>query len=169
MRIKLERNADQQLTLYLYGGWVSREVVKKVFEVLNDWNWNFTWMGGRPDALWELGNEIKIVFGAETSEIEVQKFIDVLNGVLMSVIPTGFTTIQVSPDKLPEYGDRGGLDVLIEIAKETNCDVDYGSWLTPVTFKPEDNVQYTQVLNLIRTFDMQYNNWCDQGPLYGSV
>lgn len=168
MQIKVGKINDQY-TLYMYGGWVSKDVCNRVEKALTARCWNFKTIGGRVSQLGELGNEIRVVFSITARETDVQEFIDYLNTILSPIIPTAFTIITVNPYSLPQYGDNGGLTILAEIAKDTGCLMDAGAWMKPVTFHPEDNEQYNNVIELLKTFNMSFHNWCDQEQLYAKI
>lgn len=156
MEIQFVRIQDK-LHIQLEGGWVTTKIVDRVLDALKATCWNFkaetlsVYQSGR-------GNVIDIMI-EEGRANDVQEFCDYLNVILREVIPTAFTEINVSPYSLPEYDNRGGLDLLVMIAKETGCEVDYGEWMKPVVFKPISNVQYAEVTSLLRTFKMTFHNY----------
>ncbi|ABY63212.1 hypothetical protein ST201phi2-1p387 [Pseudomonas phage 201phi2-1] len=66
--------------------------------------------------------------------------------------------IRVNPYKF-NYGDgKGSLTILMDIAKEVECDVDYGSWNSCVTYMPEDDVQFNKVTELLDAFEFEYRS-----------
>lgn len=158
MIIELGIRSDH-FTLHLQGGWVSKEVCELVDNALKADCWNFRYIGGRQSSLGLLGNEIEILFNFNARREDCQEFVDYLNMILRNKIATGFTVIHASPYDLPDYDNHGGLDLLLEISKETHCEYDPGTWGKPFVFKPENNLQYNQVIELLREFKMKFNNW----------
>lgn len=149
--------------LHLQGGWVSREICTRFEKAMVAECWNVRYIGGRISSLGDLGNEIKMIFNVDGREADCQEFVDYLNLIFRDCMPTGFTTIGVSPYDVPEYNNEGGLTVLREIQKETHCEVDWGEWMKPVTFKPKNNLQYNKVIELLLLFKMSFFNWDYKG------
>ena len=152
---------DDNLRIQLEGGWVTEEIVDRVLNALKSPCWNFKaetlscYHKGRGNVI-----DILVEQGRPT---DVQEFCDYLNVIIRPVLPTGLIEIGVSPYNLPDYDNAGGLAVLMMIAKETGCDVDYGAWLKPVTFKPDSNVQYNAVIEHLRLFKMTFDNCTSRG------
>lgn len=145
--------------LFIQGGWVTDTISDLIENALKADCWNFNYIGGRQSSLCKLGNEIEVVFGINDRREDCQEFVDYLNMIIRPHIPTAFTVIQVSPYDLPEYGDKGGLTILCEIAQETGCEMDPGEWMKPVVFHPHDNLQYNAVIELLLEFKMSFFNW----------
>lgn len=143
--------------IQMSGGWVTDKVCAYIRTALNASCWNFVAnasVGYHVDG----GNAVTIsTVGARDGD--VQEFCDYLNIILREIIPTAFTEINVSPYHLPEYNNQGGLDLLCMIKQETGCEVDFGEWMKPIVFKPISNVQYEEVISLLRTFQMTFHNY----------
>lgn len=162
MIIELGRKGNH-FALHMQGGWVSREVSTLVENALKADCWNFRYIGGRQSSDGTLGNEIEVIFNIDARREDCQEFVDYLNLIIRLHIPTAFTCIQVSPYELPDYGDKGGLSILCEIAQDTGCEMDPGEWMKPVVFHPHDNLQYNAVIELLLEFKMSFFNWDYKG------
>ncbi len=142
----------------LYGPWVTERVHEKVSMIMND-NWtnspiyqakrkcNAFFQGGsnRPDGEW-----ILLEFWSDVSETE--EFMAILNQQLVGVIPTALTKIAIHPSRID-----GGLLTLTMIAEDTKCILNSGDAFSPCYFHPENNKQFMDVANLIRSFGGQLN------------
>lgn len=148
---------DNTHQISMSGGWVSDTVRNYVHTALKAQCWNFI-PKYAIDQREDFGNTIAICIenGRDT---DVQEFCDYLNVILREAILPVFTEISVSPYSLPEYDDRGGLDLLRMISQETGCPVDWNEWMKPIVFKPISNVQYNDVIALLRTFQMKFHNY----------
>ncbi|MOA24194.1 hypothetical protein D3C78_1448670 [compost metagenome] len=69
------------------------------------------------------------------------------------------TRLMVNPYKCEWGNDLGGLTLCSEIAKETGCVMDAGSWTESVTFLPYSNLEYNNVLTLLETFGLSYTRF----------
>ena len=167
MIVELGREGNHFI-LHMQGGWVSREICARLEKAKEANCWNVRHIGGRISSLGDFGNEIKMIFNIDARRGDCQEFVDYLNMIFRDVMLTGFTTISVSPYDLPDYKDEGGLTILQEIQKETGCDVDWGEWLTPVMFKPQNNEQYNRVIELLLEFKMAFFNWDYKGGVRGA-
>lgn len=148
--------------LTIQGNWVSEAVATHIRNSLNKNFWNCRYTGGLIGGLQVIGNRFELVFSKSSPESGIAELCEYIEQTIRPMIPRAFLTINVSPYGLPEYGDKGGLTILMEIAAETGCDVDYGEWLKPVTFRPESNVQYNRVIELLNTFKMTHNGWVNK-------
>jgi hypothetical protein len=156
MEIQFVKKGANHL-IQMSGGWVTDKVCDYVRTALQATCWNITpvySIGPQEDN----GNLVSIVIPMGRDN-DVQEFCDYLNIILRDIIPTAFTEINASPYRVPEYDDRGGLDLLYMIAKETGCPVDFTEWMKPVIFKPISNVQYEGVIALLREFKMSFHNY----------
>ncbi len=158
MKIELGKCGDH-FELHIQGGWVSRKVSEIIENSISSNSWNFRQIGGRQSSLRDLGNELRYIFNVDAMESECQEFVDYLNIALSQYIPTAFTNINVNAYKLKSYDDTGSLTVLLEIAKETGCPFDAGSWGGFCKFMPENTTQYNKVIELLRLFEMEFHNW----------
>lgn len=160
MDIKAQKVNDT-LVVFMQGGWVSKFVVDRVKQVLAIPSWNCEVTADISNPVQTLGNEVKLTLAnpSGVTESGFEEMVEYLNIFLKGHIGSGFTTIGVDPYKLPDYDNAGGLTVLSEISKETSCPMDPGSWGTAVTFKPEDNVTYNKVIELLKEFNMTYHNF----------
>lgn len=158
MKIELGESGNH-FELHLQGGWVSREIAEIIERVISCNIWNFHVMGGRQSSLGDLGNEFRYIFNVGAYKSACDEFVDYLNTVCRYRIPTAFTAISVNPYKLKDYDNTGGLTLMLEIAKESGCPFDAGSWNTACKFLPESTTQYNKVIELLRLFKMEFNNW----------
>jgi len=158
MKIELGE-VDGHFELHIQGGWVSREISNKIERAIDSNIWNFRYSGGRQSPLADLGNEFRYIFNIDANESACDKFVDYLNTILRDHIPSAFAVINVNPYKLKDYDDSGSLTLMLEIAKETGCPFDAGSWISACSFMPENTTQYNQVIDLLRLFKMEFNNW----------
>lgn len=144
----------------LNGRWVTQPVLERLkalelrdsFILTSEWTFG-TDKNGYPNVRIEW---LDVKEGV--SEKDVRHQTDYIRDHLRAWIGKGFTEILVNPAVNPLNGDNGGgIDTLLMIRDETGCECDFGSWLTPVKFLPESNLEYNEVMDLLNTFEMKYS------------
>lgn len=78
----------------------------------------------------------------------IQNFEDVINQAVRGVLPEALTEIHINPNT------EGAYYFFTEIAKETSCSYNGGTWGQPMAFKPENNEQWWKVYNLCKVMGL---------------
>lgn len=147
-----------RIEMNLNGRWVTEPVLERLkklelrdsFTHTSEWTFGVD-KNGYPNVRVQWLKESE---GANVKDVEHQ--ITFIRDHLVSYIGRGFTDIAVDPTVNPLNNNKGSVDTIMLIAEETGCSVDYGSWLTPIRFLPESNVEYNEVMDLLNTFEMKY-------------
>lgn len=156
MQINSTMLEDGSRQVALKGKWVSAEVIARVkhAETVKCFN-------ARPTVVYTergvLDNEAIISFDVDGRHSDIAEVVDYISTIVRPVVGSAFTGITVNPYKCPLNGDTGSGDLIRMIAEDTKCDVDWGSWNTGITFKPESNTQYNQIVDLLTEFEMTFN------------
>lgn len=156
MFIQSEVNADNAIVLNLKGKWITPPVFARLRSaaLYNTHNGAVKYTA---DEQAVNGPVVTIEFCKSLGGEHVLGLIRRLRDHLAPVIGSAFTSISVSPYHVPDNNNENGLGLLMEIADETGCDVDYGSWNSPVTFRPTTSTQYNEVVDLLETFQLNFN------------
>lgn len=152
----------------LRGDWVTERVWEAVNRLVNN---NFMnsdaykarqgfcvfFQGGydNPKGKW-----ILLEFWVDDLE-KTNEFMRLLYIAVNDALIRDFTKLRIGSHSMQYNDGKGIYDVLVEIQKETGCSVDWGDSMTPITFMPDSNVQYSQVLNLLHTFEIKPVPWYD--------
>lgn len=150
MKIKAEVR-DGVTVLDLRGRWVTAPVMERMVNIASQ----HSFASNCNIALSADG--ILIKFNPGTYHKVQDLLIEYVQDHLYPVIGRAFTEINVNPYIVPNNKDENGGGLLMMIAEETGCDVNYGSWSTPVTFHPSTSTQYNEVIDLLDTFELKYN------------
>lgn len=156
MLIESSMLEDGSRQVVLKGKWVSDQVIARVkhTETVKCFN-------ARPTVEYTerglLNNEAIISFDVNSRHSDIAEVVDYLNVIIRPTIGSALTSIAVNPYKCPLNDDTGSGDLIRMIAEDTKCDVDWGSWNTNITFKPESNTQYNKIVDLLNEFEMTFN------------
>lgn len=151
MQVKSEVNAAGQTVMNLKGNWVTEPVMERLkrISIRSEFCNN---------ASFTVDDKSMIIrFHDDLSEGHIAKLVEFVQDNLRPVIGSAFTVIRVNPYVNPLNGDKGGIDLLMMVADETGCDVDYGTWNSCVTLKPQTSTQYNEIVELLETFEMKFN------------
>lgn len=155
MQIQPEKD-DDHYELVIQGAWVTDRIAQHICNTLKHNIWNCRYTGGMQGDLKALGNRFELVFEKSSPESGILELCEYIQQTISNMIPSAFTSIGVNPYSVPEYDDKGGALVIQMISGDTGCSVEWGGWMEAIKFRPESNVQYNQVIKLLKEFKMAY-------------